>query len=601
MDNTYINIRPNIAITPFTINKEVVKKRPIIRRLRIVNNPSADLLKKLRIKDEEEERYISNKSLLSNNYQIINGEVEINGVVFPLYLVLSKRSRIFTDQVLSNSDMPVVEKTEYRKNKELDKFEEYIVESLDKLCSIDHDVLEVIKKNSNPAIIFKSNRAFDILLANQKTSHGYATNYKASGEASAVNVNIYCKDTAVIIHEFGHLFDYAMHITKNSREWKELAKKYGNGLISATFCGNPLSGYRQEDYEEKVREFFADLFKGYYVGDRTKSGLYLIELLAKEAISELELEISKASASITNDNNYNKRIREIYNYFSHIGDKELVGLLKSFMEAIDYKPIEEAEHLNTLMQYLTSKMMSGIINLYIQYIKKPTKKNRETLVLRLKEHLKMINERIKTNLNGHLDDYRIEEKPDNSLVPEKNIKYANKRITELNNLLFAPDKKYSPEFTNDLVNEINGIKNLLNSLNGLTNVEYKMILVRIRDIRNRINNYDPVIDMVRTIRKKLTIYNKGLQEFLKKEPYNDVVKRFGYFCERMIELFEHEEPFMNCDRDSYLYSAIHLFYLEIDKYIDVPYNLINFSFIENLNFYFEHVHGSVELDGYERL
>ena len=49
------------------------------------------------IKDEEADIYQQNKSLLDNKYQVIKGEVEINGITFDLCLVISKDEQIFTD------------------------------------------------------------------------------------------------------------------------------------------------------------------------------------------------------------------------------------------------------------------------------------------------------------------------------------------------------------------------------------------------------------------------------------------------------------------------------------------------------------------------
>ena len=106
------------AITTFTANKMAAKNRPkpVIRNLKLVE-PSETLLKLLLIKDEEADIYQQNKSLLDPNYQVIKGEVEVNGITFDLCLVISKDEQIFTDEVIANSNMTPEQIEKYKQGK----------------------------------------------------------------------------------------------------------------------------------------------------------------------------------------------------------------------------------------------------------------------------------------------------------------------------------------------------------------------------------------------------------------------------------------------------------------------------------------------------
>ena len=91
-DNIDNGTKKAIYISPFRANKEQTKKspKPVIRGLKIIT-PDDDLLKRLRIQDEDDKDYKANRHLMDTDYQILSGEVEVNGVVFNLYLVIKRK------------------------------------------------------------------------------------------------------------------------------------------------------------------------------------------------------------------------------------------------------------------------------------------------------------------------------------------------------------------------------------------------------------------------------------------------------------------------------------------------------------------------------
>ena len=94
MDYTNTNDNKPIRHTTFKASKQKENKvsKPIIRNLKIIE-PDEELLKTLYIKNPGDKLYEENKHLLDENYQIISGEVEVNDVTFPLYIVISKDER----------------------------------------------------------------------------------------------------------------------------------------------------------------------------------------------------------------------------------------------------------------------------------------------------------------------------------------------------------------------------------------------------------------------------------------------------------------------------------------------------------------------------
>ena len=105
MDYTNTNDNKPIRHTTFKASKQKENKvsKPIIRNLKIIE-PDEELLKTLYIKNPGDKLYEENKHLLDENYQIISGEVEVNGVTFPLYIVISKDERVFLDEIFKSTE-----------------------------------------------------------------------------------------------------------------------------------------------------------------------------------------------------------------------------------------------------------------------------------------------------------------------------------------------------------------------------------------------------------------------------------------------------------------------------------------------------------------
>ncbi len=408
------------TITPFMANKMSAPNRPkpVIRNLKLIE-PSDELLALLVIKDEKDKRYQANKSLVDTNYQVISGEVEVNGVTFHLCLVISKDEQIFTDQVIANSNMTPEQIEQYKKGKPLHDLEEHIINSFNLLSNVNPEILRIIKNDSSPIISFKSSKKFDYYAVAKEGIGGYVNDRK--GEFQSLNVNFNNGDKYSIVHEFGHLFDAALGITGMIRKkelkekWDALTKKYANSLKITTFCGNALSGYSADSYRSMAEEFFADLFNAYFLGDKTKKGPYLIEALDKEAFETLEEIISTVLAKWFNDNlfiEYSEIRSELDSLIpEYENDKELFELMNEFISLINSKMLKSASektntiHFNGLMYYTIKPMMEELINLHKEYTSNPTEENRMKIKNHLETSLKTTNNINKTNVKKDFLDY----------------------------------------------------------------------------------------------------------------------------------------------------------------------------------------------------
>ena len=409
------------AITTFTANKMAAKNRPkpVIRNLKLVE-PSETLLKLLVIKDEEADIYQQNKSLLDPNYQVIKGEVEVNGITFDLCLVISKDEQIFTDEVIANSNMTPEQIEKYKQGKPSNDFEEHIINSFNLLSNVNPEILRIIKNDSNPIISFKSSKKFDFYAANKDNIGGFAN--ARDGHYQAINVNFNNGDKYSIVHEFGHLFDAALGITglvraeKLKEKWEALANKYANGLKMTTFCGNELSGYGVGSYKGKIQEFFADLFNAYFIGDKIKNGPYLIEFLDKDAYEALEEIINIVLARWLGDNlsiDYGTLSVDIESLVSEYKeDEELFDLMNEFIKTINQKLLHSTSdqthnnHFNSLAYYTIKPMLEELIKLHKEYTSNHTEENRMAIKDHLESSLKKINQINNTNEKKDFHDYQ---------------------------------------------------------------------------------------------------------------------------------------------------------------------------------------------------
>ena len=492
----------------FRISVEKAKhvKEPVIRDLKIINGNDL-LLKQLGIKDINDSRYTNKPT--DTDYQIISGEVVINDIVFPLYIVIPKGFKIFSEQVRENSNIPIDDKN-YNELTESRSLENYIKLSFKALSRVDKEVLKVIRELVEPIIVFKSSSRFDYI--GEENWASYVCEPGEDGFTNARNVNLSVYSEPYIIHEFGHLFDHALGIVleSNNSDWRELGKKYSGALKKTTYCGNVLSGYKEEDYETRAREFFADLFYAYYMGDKKDKDTYLVEALDGEALEALEMEIGEAiQYSIEDEVNdeystITPNIEQIANYYLTI-DTKLGTLIKKFLELCDSKILGvndeyQLEDTNTFMYYYISPMMRLLINLHKQYLNNPSVENKRLI----EEALSSFFEDIKSLSNMDIDDLsnnylRLLITKDNIETDEDmyaiNYAKANIRVYEILNILYSPNYKFSLEFGEEIIEDIKRLREEIKtkSSDGLSNEEYKIILKEIRNIISKLFNYNPRI------------------------------------------------------------------------------------------------------------
>ena len=419
-----INETPNQHHPIFRARRAKDKKvtRPIIRKLRVIE-PDDALLKQLGIKDPEDYEWRSHHHKMSEDYQIIGGEVVVNGVTFQLYFVIGKEERLFTDQVIMNSNMSPEEASKYSSSYELLAFQTHILNSLSYLARVDREILETIKEDSDPIICFKSSKKYDYRAVGTGLG-GYASDNRESKLPHSLNVNFPSKKVTVV-HEFGHLFDNALEITTRRNDdivfekWRRLAKKYSTALKATTALeGKNLSGYKAEEYESMGYEFFADLFNAYFIGDKAKGGPYLIELLDEEAFLALEEEIAKVEGNVFKDQLFTvfahkaSRIKKMAEYFSATNDQELANLIVRFLEEANTKILYSSSdntnsiHFNALIYNSFSPIMDELLELYKQYIDNPTAENKNKIKETILTKAFNVSNTININQNVNLIDYQ---------------------------------------------------------------------------------------------------------------------------------------------------------------------------------------------------
>lgn len=622
--------KKNLILSTFRTSKEQAKKspKPIIRNLRLLE-PDDELLKRLYIKDEGSQNYQDNKDQMETDYQIIGGEVEVNGVTFNLFFVLSEAEKIFTLDVIRNSNMTPEEKQEYIHREYLILFESYIIKCLEDLSKVDREVLEHIKETSNPDIIFKSKKTYDYYgLSNDKWA-GYAVDGVSYGRKNNTNVNFYyfsTDDWTPIVHEFGHLFDYSRNITSDDKKdtWKRLSMKYSSALRITTRCGNYLSGYTKDDYEAKTEEFFADLFEAYYLGDRVKEGNYLIELLDKEALSELEGEIESTKLyafELKLDHEYlwvlTPKIDEMCTYFGNNNDKELFDLINKFSDLTLFKIYNldknyvPSNNFNMLMYTIIAPMMKELIDLYEEYVNNPNVEGRETIknkVLGYIEEIKNKSEIDEKN-NNKLDDMKaVVPEPENYSVENDHfISSRNKaevliRLTHITDIAFSPNYRFPAEFREEIFAKKDIVRQKVKELSedGMTDIEFKVIIDAIKDIVDSMLNFNPVVYRANKIKKKLLKFHSELEKALKDNPENKTFTSFYYLVERAMEFFENESLLKKFNEESNIFLAIKSFDERLDQVIEEPTHRLRYEWCQDLEYFFDFVHESIDLDGYER-
>lgn len=622
--------KKNLILSTFRTSKEQAKKspKPIIRNLRLLE-PDDELLKRLYIKDEGSQNYQDNKDQMETDYQIIGGEVEVNGVTFNLFFVLSEEEKIFTLDVIRNSNMTPEEKHEYIHREYLILFESYIIKCLEDLSKVDREVLEHIKETSNPDIIFKSKKTYDYYgLSNDKWA-GYAVDGVSYGRKNNTNVNFYyfsTDDWTPIVHEFGHLFDYSRNITSDDKKdtWKRLSMKYSSALRITTRCGNYLSGYTKDDYEAKTEEFFADLFEAYYLGDRVKEGNYLIELLDKEALRELEGEIESTKLyafELKLDHEYlwvlTPKIDEMCTYFGNNNDKELFDLINKFSDLTLFKIYNldknyvPSNNFNMLMYTIIAPMMKELIDLYEEYVNNPNVEDREIIknkVLGYIEEIKNKSE-IDENNNNKLDDMKaVVPEPENYSVENDHfISSRNKaevlvRLTHITDIAFSPNYRFPAEFREEIFAKKDIVRQKVKELSedGMTDIEFKVIIDAIKDIVDSMLNFNPVVYRANKIKKKLLKFHSELEKALKDNPENKTFTSFYYLVERAMEFFENESLLKKFNEESNIFLAIKSFDERLDQVIEEPTHRLRYEWYQDLEFFFDFVHESIDLDGYKR-
>ena len=123
-----------IFFSTFNNSNEKAKRapKPIIRNIKAIE-PNDELLKRLFIKDENDSDYQANKDKMDFDFQIFGGEVEVNGVTFNMFIVVSTKDTL---DLIRNPNMTEEEKKEYLQKNFMGAFEEYILKCLEDLSKI---------------------------------------------------------------------------------------------------------------------------------------------------------------------------------------------------------------------------------------------------------------------------------------------------------------------------------------------------------------------------------------------------------------------------------------------------------------------------------
>ena len=623
-DNIDNGTKKAIYISPFRANKEQTKKspKPVIRGLKIIT-PDDDLLKRLRIQDEDDKDYKANRHLMDTDYQILSGEVEVNGVVFNLYLVISKSERIFTQDVINNSNLSKEEKKEYLNREYISLFEDYILRCFEDLSKVDPEVLEVIRIRCNPDIVFKTRMSYDYSAVANPRWGAYVGRGNPHGVKRTTNINFYYKEGTPIVHEFGHLFDYACRITDGERqeEWEKLAHKYSAALKLTTRCGNYLSGYTEKDYQKDVQEFFADLFAAYYTGDKVKGGSYLIELLDKDALNTLENEISSAtyeSKPVCDTLEYDlfiyHNVELLIEYFENANDLELANLISDFIALCDSQIYKIGNNtnmvtVNEVMYSYVVPMLKRVINICNEYKKESTEDNRELIKDAITSFTKEIKDYVSLEFNTDKKEYKdlsIEEEVSVSSDSTRtliNKSHALIRLNAITDYLFSPEARFPKDFRDEIIERKNVIYKKIMELSddGLTDIEFKVIINSIHNIIESMRSFNPTVYRARVIRKKLLTFYEKITNHLKDDPDNETYKGYCYLLERMMEFFENEDILKEFDVESDIFVAMSALERKLNQHMEIPVNKLKPKGYQELENFFDFVHESLELDGYTRI
>jgi len=496
----------DISTFKLSIEKSKTYSEPVIKNLRIIE-PDEYLLKQLAIKDESDSRYLDSPT--DSNYQVLGGEAEVNGVTFPLYIVITKGRMVFSDQVKENSNIPA-DDVGFHLSVDSPAVEKFIKDNLEALSKVDTEILKIIKDFVEPIIVFKSTQAYDYL-ANANWG-AYVTEPGEDGFIGTRNINFFGPAQPCIVHEFGHLFDFALGIVSESinSDWKQLAKKYSSSLKLTTTCGIALSNYSKEDYEAMAREFFADLFYAYYLGDQDTDGKYLIEKLDKEALEALEMEIGDAIKSQIEDEvnesylSLSSDIEQIVNYYSN-KDIELSKLTKKFLETTDAKVLglidgEQVNDINVYMYHFVSSMMKLLIKLHKQYLSNPIEENRELIKGALLSFFSDIS-KLSTMDIDYISSNQLnmlinrEQSIDDETIYVINYIKATKKLYELLNIIYSSNYQFPSECIRDSLESIRNIKDKINNLtsNGLSDNNYRIILSDLKKLMRFLYTFNPSV------------------------------------------------------------------------------------------------------------
>ena len=630
MDYTNTNDNKPIRHTTFKASKQKENKvsKPIIRNLKIIE-PDEELLKTLYIKNPGDKLYEENKHLLDENYQIISGEVEVNGVTFPLYIVISKDERVFLDEIFKSTEFESdKEKMDFIKKSFNVLFELNIIKNLEMLSKLDHSVLKTIKDQMQPFIAFKSSYKFDYY----GVSGEYGGYTKWTGTVKG-EVNFYNYGKYPIIHEFGHLFDYAKQITFDDNPvWKRLAKKYSSALKGTTRCGTQLSGYTKEDYEDMSYEFFADLFDAYYSGDRTKEGPYLIEFMDDEALKVLEININETKREEKYDElledycNYISSFERINLFYKEHNDSEMDELLSSFIQELDEKIlnikgniIQSDSYFNEILYLKILPLLKKIKEIEKMGEESYSNENRDNIKKIVSALLDQIRTKDKMNYNDNslkvlLDDSILQKETQkkekemlvekNRIKSEKNLNTAKKMIDEIHKVLETIERlNLSKSITNELKNDLESIEKMVEvfSSGGFTTYELRVVLDYMKQLNNKIDNINKLPFMLDRMKKRLKDYRKKLDSFVNNNPFSEINIKFKDLVDRIIE-FLNNNPFTD---EEYENSNIRYYIKDLYERLT---DLLDYSSIrditeddyERIETSFHSVLNNIEIEGYER-
>ncbi len=626
-NNINNNQEKEFYISTFKRSQEAAMEspKPVIKNLRIIE-PNEKLLKRINIKDENDPRYQDKKDEMEDDYQIIGGEVEVNGVTFNLFVVISKKDNLFVSEILKDSNITKEEKIEYIKKNYLILFERFILKSLEDLSRVDHDVLEIIKQNSNPDIVFKSKKTYDFLSSKDDGFTAYAHNGMLEGKGCNITVSFYthADERPSIVHEFGHLFDYACGITqkKGKHNWEILSKKYSSALKKTTTgCGYSLSGYTKDDYEAMVGEFFADLFDAYYFGDKIKDGNYLIALLDKEALFALEQEIESTKMFILEsklDDEYllvlSPVLDQMVRYFGGQKDQEMYDLINRFSDLTLYKiynlspQIVHSDTFNTIMFYMIAPMIRELKELYEQFSNNPTNENREIIKNKVLGYIDRINNYNKYDLDNRSKEpekYRIDNTDNENYTVEKDSYTSSQnkaealiKLSRITDIAFSPNYHFPQEFFEEIFAKQDAIRKKIKEMSkdGLTDIERKVIVDAIEEIVDSMLNFDIVAYRIKGLKKKLLKFHEVICKAIKDHPNNQIYVGFKYFIERAMEFFDSGSIFGKFKDDFDIDFAIMKFDERIGQYLEIPVDRLRYDGIEDLEMFFEFIYDSFELD-----